>query len=84
VGAPDKHKETSHIYRDLLEVEEKFHGFFKMNVEQFYHLSQLGGEEIQKQSTNYRWAISPEELFAIFEVRAIKICRRQERYTRYN
>jgi hypothetical protein len=26
----------------------------------------LGGEEIQKQNTNYRCAISPEELFSIF------------------
>jgi hypothetical protein len=35
-----------------------------MHIEQFYLLSQLGGEEIRKQNTNYRWAISPEELFA--------------------
>jgi hypothetical protein len=37
-----------------------------MNIQQFYHKSQMGGEEIRKQNTNYRWAISPEELFAIF------------------
>jgi len=37
----------SHLYRDLLKDEEKFHGvFFRMNVEQFYHLSQLVAEEI--------------------------------------
>jgi hypothetical protein len=75
----------SHIHPDLLGDEEKFHGFFKKNIEQFYHLSQLGGEEIRKQNTSYSRVISPEELFAIFfEVRAIKICRTQERYTRYN
>ena len=30
----------SHLYPDLLEDEEKFRGFFRMNIEQFYHLSQ--------------------------------------------
>jgi hypothetical protein len=38
----------SHIYPYLLEDEEKFHGFYKLNIEQFYHLSQLGGEENTK------------------------------------
>jgi hypothetical protein len=51
----------SHLYPDLLEDEEKFHGFCRMNIEQFYHLSQLVGEEIQKQNTNYRRVIPPEE-----------------------
>jgi len=55
-----------HLYRDLLEDEEKFHGFFRMNIEQFYHLSQLVAEEIRKQNTNYRRTISPEERLAIF------------------
>jgi len=36
----------------LLKDEEKFHGFFRMNIEQLYRLSQLVGEEIQKQNTN--------------------------------
>ena len=39
--------------------------FFRMNIEQFYRLSQLVGEEIQKHSTNYRRAITPEERLAI-------------------
>jgi len=56
----------SQLYLDLLEDEEKFHGFFRMNIEQFYRLSQLVGEEIRKQNTNYRRAISPEERLAIF------------------
>ena len=50
-----------HLYPDLLEDEDKFNGFFRMNIEQFYRLSQLVGEEIQKQNTNYRRAITPEE-----------------------
>jgi hypothetical protein len=50
----------------MLEDEEKFHGFFRMNIEQFYRRSQLVGEEIRKQNTNYRRAISPEERLAIF------------------
>ena len=54
-----------HIYTDLLEDEEKFHGVFRMNIEQFYRLSQLVEEGIRKQNTNYRKAISPEEQLAI-------------------
>ena len=30
-----------HLYPDLLEDEEKFHGLFRMKIEQFYRLSQL-------------------------------------------
>jgi len=56
----------SHLYPDLLKVEEKFHGVFKMNIEEFYRLSHLVGEEIQKQSTNYKRVITPEEQLAIF------------------
>ena len=55
-----------HLYRDMLEDEEKFLGFFRMNIEQFYRLSHLVGEEIRKQNTNYRRAISPEERLTIF------------------
>jgi len=56
----------SHLCRDLLEDEDKFHGFFRMNLEQFYRLSQLVAEEIRKQNTKYRRAISPEDRRAIF------------------
>jgi len=56
----------NHLYPDLLEVEEKLHGFFRMHIEQFYRLSQLVGEEIQKRNTNYRTAITPEERLEIF------------------
>jgi hypothetical protein len=55
-----------HLYRDMLEDDETFHGFFRMNLEQFYCLSQLVGGEIRKQNTNYGRAISPEERLAIF------------------
>jgi len=55
----------SHLYPDLLEDEEKFNGFFRMNIEQFYRLSQLVAEDIRKQNTNYRRAILPEERLAI-------------------
>jgi hypothetical protein len=37
----------SHLYWDLLEDEEKFRGFFRMNIEQFYRLSQLVGEDVK-------------------------------------
>jgi len=57
----------SQFYPDLLEDEEKYHGFFRMNIEQFYCLSQMVAEEIQIQNTNYRRAISPEERLAIFK-----------------
>jgi len=62
----------------MLEDEKKFHGFFRMNIEQFYRLSQLMVEEIRKQNTNYRRAISPEERLSVFfKLLAINICRRQ-------
>jgi hypothetical protein len=50
----------------MLEDEEKFHGFFRMIIEQFCRLSQLMGEEVRKQNTNYRRAISPEAGLAVF------------------
>jgi len=56
----------SHLYRDLLEDEGKFHGFFRMNIEEFYRLSQLVAEEIRKQNTNCRRAITPEEQLVMF------------------
>jgi hypothetical protein len=56
----------SHLYRHLVEDEEKFHGSFRTNIEQFYRLSQLVGEEIRKQNTNCRRAIAPVERLAIF------------------
>jgi len=37
-----------------------------MNIEQFFRLSQLVGEETQKQNTNYNRAITPEERLVIF------------------
>jgi hypothetical protein len=49
----------------MLQDEEKLHGFLRMNIKQFYRLSQLVGEEIRKQN-NYRRAISPEERLAVF------------------
>ena len=39
---------------------------FRMNIEQFYRLSQLVGGEIRKQNTNYRRAISPDERLSVF------------------
>jgi hypothetical protein len=51
----------SHLYRDLLEDEEKFHDFLRKDIYQFYRLSQMVGGEIRKQNTNYRRAITPEE-----------------------
>ena len=36
------------FYTNLLEDEEKFHGVFRTNIEQFYRLSQMMGEEVRK------------------------------------
>ena len=71
MGAPDKHKRPdfkifSYLYPGPLEDEEKFHGFFRMNIVQLYRLSQLVGEEIQKQNINHSRVITPEERLAIF------------------
>jgi hypothetical protein len=42
----------SPLFPDMLKDEEKCNGFLRMNIEQFYLLSQLVGEEILKQNTN--------------------------------
>jgi hypothetical protein len=47
-------------------MKRNFTAFFRMNIEQFYRLSQLVAEEIQKQNTKYRRAIIPEERLEIF------------------
>ena len=44
----------SYLYPDPLADEEKFHGFFRMNIEQFYRLSQLVGEQIKKKTIGRR------------------------------
>jgi hypothetical protein len=62
----------SHLYPNVLDDEEKFRGFFTMNIEQFYRLSQWVGEEIQKQNTNGRREIKPEERLFIFLVTSYK------------
>jgi len=36
----------SHLYWDLLGDEEKFHDSVRVNIEQFYRLSQLVAEEV--------------------------------------
>jgi hypothetical protein len=46
-------------------MKRNFVALFRMNVEKFYRLSQLVAEEIRKQNTKYRRAISPEERLAI-------------------
>ena len=57
----------------MLEDEETFYGFFRINLEQFYCLSQLVAEEIPKQNINYRRAISPEERLSVFLSYLLKI-----------
>jgi hypothetical protein len=71
VGAPDNIKRPefgifSHLYPDLLEDEEKFHGFFRTNIEQFYRLSPLVGEEIRKREHQLQEGDFTEERLAIF------------------
>jgi len=58
VGAPDKHKKTRirNILPLMLEYARgwrEISRLFRMNIEQFYHLSQSVGEEIRKRNTNY-------------------------------
>jgi hypothetical protein len=45
----------------MLEDEEKFHSFFRMNIEQFYRLSQLMAEEIRLVCT---WGIGWQHILA--------------------
>jgi hypothetical protein len=56
----------SHLTRICSRMKRIFMAFFRMNIEQFYRLSQLVGEKIRKQNTSYRRTISPEERLVIF------------------
>lgn len=43
-----------------LDDAKKFYNFFRMGPDLFFLLSNILGERIRKQNTNYRAAISPE------------------------
>ena len=84
MGATNKRKKTRILnILPLVPDEEKFRGFFRMNIEKFYRLSQLVAEETRKQNTNCGRASSSEERLAVFKIRVVRICRRQERNSRY-
>ena len=55
--------EFHHLFPDLLADEEKFFKYFRLSAGKFYELVQI--LPLQKQDTNCRRAISPEERLAV-------------------
>nr|CAI5856549.1 unnamed protein product [Callosobruchus analis] len=55
--------EFYHLFPDLLGDEEKFFKYLRMSSKKFYELLHL--LPLQKQNTNFRKAISPEERLAV-------------------
>lgn len=53
------------VSRELRQHEEKFHEFYRMSTDTFHILEQLVSEELRKQDTNYRLAVSPAEKLLI-------------------
>ena len=56
----------SHLFPDLIKNPEKFHDFFRIDIEQFKKLVELLRLFIKKNNTNYRRAIPAEERLAIY------------------
>ena len=56
----------AHLFPDLVNNPEKFYDFFRINNEQFKMLVELLRPSIEKQNTNYRRAIQPEERLALY------------------
>ena len=62
----------------MLEDEEKFQDFFRMNIEEFYRPSQLVGEEIRNKTPTIEGRFHLKNDLQFFKTRATKICMRQE------
>jgi hypothetical protein len=54
------------LFPDLLNDPKKFYNYFRMSADLYFILQNMVADEAQKQSTNYRRAIPPEERLAIF------------------
>ena len=53
------------LFNDLKEDEERFRSYFRMMPQTFYTILDLITEDLQKQETNYRKPVSPEERLAL-------------------
>lgn len=49
----------------MLEDEQRFQMYFRMNKEEFYSLLEMIGPEIEKRTTQLRESISPEQRLAL-------------------
>jgi hypothetical protein len=56
----------SHLFPDLFNDEKKFYNYFRMSFNLFFTLNSMIVDEVSKQKTNYREAISSEQRLAIF------------------
>lgn len=57
--------EFHHLMPKLLEDEQRFQMYFRMNKDEFYYLLEMIGPEIEKRTTQLRESISPEQRLAL-------------------
>jgi len=57
--------EFHHLVQELQFHPDKFQQYFRMSQEQFDHILQLIKDDITKQDTNWKKAITPKERLAI-------------------
>jgi len=53
------------LFQQLKEDETKFFNYFRMSVSSFYELLQRVRPELQRQDTNMRNCIQPEQMLAV-------------------
>lgn len=61
----DTFGEFHHLFPDLLKDNRKFFQYFRMSPEKFYELLNMLTPLIEKQNTNFRRPVSPEERLAV-------------------
>lgn len=53
------------LFKDLLQYDDEFYQYFRMQQYKFYDLLKLIEPMLQKQNTSFREAISPTERLAV-------------------
>ena len=61
----DTYGEFHHLFADLKKDEERFRTYFRMSSETFHLILNLVYLDIEKQETNYRKPIPPDERLAL-------------------
>ncbi|KAF5302344.1 hypothetical protein FQA39_LY10383 [Lamprigera yunnana] len=61
----DELGEFHHLIPELQQCPKRFHMYFRMSKEKFAYLHELVRSDIEKQDTQFRRAISSEEILAV-------------------